>query len=287
MAEVDWQTALEFVANGLKSIAREHGAASVGALLSPHSTLEELHLRKNSCAAWAARTSIRGFARRLLGRRESQRRAVAGMPVADIADLSRLLVIGSFLRKDHPLLAQRVRQAAKRGLRVSYSAPMPKTGCCRCAVARWWHHAGMVGELAGWPRRSPHRLRTHLRGACRLRCRRRSAPRRRPSPTTWRAATRPRCGSATYAVQHPDAATSSSWRRKWRLAEGSFGIIGEAATASAPMLPVRCRPQRTQRRRDARQPARGLSCSAPKPSSISPIRSRPARRSSRPGWWCR
>ena len=60
--EVDWQTALEFVANGLKSIAREHGAASVGALLSPHSTLEELHLAQNSCAAWAPRTSIRGFA---------------------------------------------------------------------------------------------------------------------------------------------------------------------------------------------------------------------------------
>ena len=41
---VDWQTALEFVANGLKQIVASHGATSVGALVSPHSTLEELFL---------------------------------------------------------------------------------------------------------------------------------------------------------------------------------------------------------------------------------------------------
>jgi NADH-quinone oxidoreductase subunit G len=41
---VDWQTALEYVANGLKQIKTEHGAGSLGALLSPHSTLEELML---------------------------------------------------------------------------------------------------------------------------------------------------------------------------------------------------------------------------------------------------
>ena len=41
---VDWQTALEYVAKGLKQIKTDHGAASIGALLSPHSTLEELFL---------------------------------------------------------------------------------------------------------------------------------------------------------------------------------------------------------------------------------------------------
>ncbi len=47
--EVDWQTALEYVANGLRGIQSEHGAQSIGALVSPHSTLEELHLAtKNS-----------------------------------------------------------------------------------------------------------------------------------------------------------------------------------------------------------------------------------------------
>ena len=41
---VDWQTALEYVANGLKQIKAEHGAKSIGALVSPHSTVEELYL---------------------------------------------------------------------------------------------------------------------------------------------------------------------------------------------------------------------------------------------------
>jgi NADH-quinone oxidoreductase subunit G len=41
------------------------------------------------------------------------------MPVAAIADLDAALVVGSFLRKDHPLLAQRLRQAAKHYTKVS------------------------------------------------------------------------------------------------------------------------------------------------------------------------
>ena len=40
------------------------------------------------------------------------------MQVAEVADLNRLMVVGSFLRKDHPLLTQRIRQAAKRGLKA-------------------------------------------------------------------------------------------------------------------------------------------------------------------------
>src|SRR5690606_4833626 len=42
-----------------------------------------------------------------------------GMQVADIATLDRVLVIGSFLRADQPLIAQRLRQAAKAGAQVS------------------------------------------------------------------------------------------------------------------------------------------------------------------------
>ncbi len=42
-----------------------------------------------------------------------------GMPVADVTTLQRVLVIGSSLRKDHPLLASRLRQAGKKGARVT------------------------------------------------------------------------------------------------------------------------------------------------------------------------
>jgi NADH-quinone oxidoreductase subunit G len=41
------------------------------------------------------------------------------MPIADTNTRDRVLVIGSFLRKDQPLLAQRLRQAARKGTQVS------------------------------------------------------------------------------------------------------------------------------------------------------------------------
>ncbi len=41
------------------------------------------------------------------------------MKIADIGALDRVLVVGSFLRKDHPLIANRLRQAAKRGQQVN------------------------------------------------------------------------------------------------------------------------------------------------------------------------
>ncbi|MEO6564011.1 MAG: NADH-quinone oxidoreductase subunit NuoG, partial [Nitrosospira sp.] len=42
--ECDWRSALEFVASGLSAVKEKYGAQSIGALASPHSTLEELYL---------------------------------------------------------------------------------------------------------------------------------------------------------------------------------------------------------------------------------------------------
>src|ERR1700712_5515022 len=42
--EVDWAEGLEFVAEGLKRVVDTAGRKAIGALASPHSTLEELHL---------------------------------------------------------------------------------------------------------------------------------------------------------------------------------------------------------------------------------------------------
>ncbi len=117
--EVDWQTALEFIGTDLKRVVREHGAAAVGALASPHASLEELYLLQKF---------IRGAGSDSVDCRLRQTdfgldgRNVApwlGMQIADIPKLDRVLVVGSFLRKDHPLLAQRLRQAAKKFTRVS------------------------------------------------------------------------------------------------------------------------------------------------------------------------
>ncbi len=117
---VDWQTALEYVANGLKQVKAEHGAAAIGLLASPHSTLEELAL---------AGSLVRGLGSQNIDARlrhaDFSNTAPAGaarwlgLPIASLSTLQRVLVIGSNLRKDHPLFAQRIRQAQRKGAQVN------------------------------------------------------------------------------------------------------------------------------------------------------------------------
>ena len=111
--EVDWQTALEYVANGLRGIKTDHGAKSIGALVSPHSTLEELYL---------AGALVRGVGSDNIDYRLRNAEFTAnegvrwlGTPIASLSTLQSVLVVGSNLRKDHPLFAQRIRQATRKG----------------------------------------------------------------------------------------------------------------------------------------------------------------------------
>jgi NADH-quinone oxidoreductase subunit G len=104
LEEADWEVALERAAAGLKD---------AGVLASPHATLEELFL--------AGRLGAADFRLRHSDFSADGRRAGIpwlGMPIAELGSLDRVLVVGSFLRKDHPLIAQRLRQAAKRGAQI-------------------------------------------------------------------------------------------------------------------------------------------------------------------------
>jgi NADH-quinone oxidoreductase subunit G len=116
--EADWQTALEYVAHGLRNIKHEHGADSIAALAAPYSTLEEMSLLGKL---------VRGLGSdnvdfRLRQSDFSLDAAVTpwlGMSIAEFSGLKRAFIIGSFLRKDHPLLAAKLRQAVKQGASVS------------------------------------------------------------------------------------------------------------------------------------------------------------------------
>jgi NADH-quinone oxidoreductase subunit G len=118
--EVEWQVALEYVANGLKDIKANHGAAAIGALSSPTATLEEMSLLGKLVRGMGSDNI--DFRLRQSDFSTDAKQSGApwlGMKFAQIAAMDRVLVIGSFLRKDHPLLANRLRQAAKRGTQVS------------------------------------------------------------------------------------------------------------------------------------------------------------------------
>ena len=116
--EVSWQTALEYVAHGLRNIKHEHGADAIAALATPNSTLEELTLLQKV---------VRGLGSENIDFRlrqsdfslDGQITPWLGMSISAFGQLQRAFVIGSFLRKDHPLLAARLRQAVKGGAKVS------------------------------------------------------------------------------------------------------------------------------------------------------------------------
>jgi NADH-quinone oxidoreductase subunit G len=116
--ETDWQTALEYVAHGLRNIRHEHGADSIAAIGTAHSTVEELFLLQKA---------MRGFGIENVDFRLRQTDFALdgtvvphlGMPIAELSNLQRVLVVGSFLRKDHPLAATRLRAAVKSGAKLS------------------------------------------------------------------------------------------------------------------------------------------------------------------------
>ncbi|MGB4193843.1 MAG: NADH-quinone oxidoreductase subunit NuoG [Limnohabitans sp.] len=114
---VDWQTALEYVANGLRNIQRDHGANSIGALVSPHSTVEELYLAGALMRGLGSDNIDHRLRHAEFGASEGVR--TLGTSIASLSTLQRVLVVGSNLRKDHPLFALRVRHAVRHGAQLN------------------------------------------------------------------------------------------------------------------------------------------------------------------------
>lgn len=112
--ETDWQTALEYVAHGLKNIRHEHGADAIAALAAPYATLEELSLLQKLVRGLGS-DNVDFRLRQSDFALDGKVTPWLGMSIQEFGELNRAFVIGSFLRKDHPLLAARLRHAAKRG----------------------------------------------------------------------------------------------------------------------------------------------------------------------------
>jgi NADH-quinone oxidoreductase subunit G len=139
--EVDWQTALEYVANGLKQIKADHSASAIGALLSPHSTLEELYLATQLLRGLGSDNVDARLRHAEFGKSEGVR--WLGTSIASLSSLQSALIVGSNLRKDHPLFAQRVRQSARKGCAVNainsvaYDWAMPVANTLTVPAAQW------------------------------------------------------------------------------------------------------------------------------------------------------
>lgn len=115
--ETDWQTALEYVAHGLKNIKAEHGSESIIGVASPNSTVEELGLM---------RRVVNGLGSDSIDFRLRQSdfslgegfKPWLGMSIVEFSHLKNIFIVGSFVRKDHPLLTAKLRQAVKSGAKL-------------------------------------------------------------------------------------------------------------------------------------------------------------------------
>jgi NADH-quinone oxidoreductase subunit G len=229
----DWTTALEYVATGLKQIVADHGASAVGALGSPHATVEELHLLAKVVRGLGSQ-NIDHRLRHADFRRDGAAPGSArwlGTSVASLSELQRVLVVGSFLRKDHPLLAQRLRQAARRGAKIiSLHAVhddwlMPVAQRLTAAPADWVQAladiASAVAESTG--------VLPPLAGSV--------SEAARSAASALLSGERKAVLLGNAAVQHPQAAELLALAR-WIGAQtgASVGVLGEAANSVGAQL---------------------------------------------------
>ena len=117
--KVDWETALTYASKSINGVKLDHGADAIGVLASAISTSEELHLLQKMMRAFGVnnldyRLEQQDFS--LDGKTEGV--SYLGSSVLDLIANKAVLVVGSVLREEHPLLTQRLRQASKRGMEL-------------------------------------------------------------------------------------------------------------------------------------------------------------------------
>ncbi|MDR3086814.1 MAG: NADH-quinone oxidoreductase subunit NuoG [Azoarcus sp.] len=237
---VSWQIALEFITSSLRSIVSEQGGQAFGALASPHSTIEELYLLQKLTRALGSE-NIDFRLRRSDFRSDAARSGAfwLGMNVVDIHDLENILVIGSFLRKDAPLLAQKVRHSALRhGLQVCAVGPNAEDWRMPVDARALVAPSEMVPALAGIAAALAAETGQPVAEALAAR-----VPAGEVS-AQLRAIAKSLAGGKKNAVwlgnlaeQHPRAAELHLWAQEIaRLSGASLGFIGEAANSTGAYL---------------------------------------------------
>jgi predicted molibdopterin-dependent oxidoreductase YjgC len=128
--EVDWDTALNIAANGLRAARDQNGAESVGVLTSGRSTNEENYLMNklarqvlgtnniDCCSHLYHASTVEGLADALgIGAQTNS--------IDDVVEhANALLIIGSNITEQHPVLGARIRQAVmRRGCKLVVAHP--------------------------------------------------------------------------------------------------------------------------------------------------------------------
>ena len=117
--ETDWDTALTRAAEGLRDIVQRHGAESLGAWAAYGASTEEHYLLQRLMRGLGS-ANVDHRLRQQDFRDQAAQPAYPslGQAIADLEQLDAVLLVGGNIRKDQPLLAQRLRKAARQGAKI-------------------------------------------------------------------------------------------------------------------------------------------------------------------------
>jgi NADH-quinone oxidoreductase subunit G len=117
--ETDWQTALDNVSSKLKKIVDEYGAESIGTLASPTSTLEEFSLLAKLMRGLGSQNMDYRLRQQDFRADGAMSAPLLGDSIESLEQAKVVLLIGSNIRKEQPLLATRLRKAARNGASIN------------------------------------------------------------------------------------------------------------------------------------------------------------------------
>ncbi|HEY3515468.1 MAG TPA: molybdopterin-dependent oxidoreductase, partial [Gammaproteobacteria bacterium] len=122
--EATWPDALAAVVGTLKRATAGGGASGLGTLVSPSATLEEAYLLQRITRHLGSdNIDYRLRQRDLRDQANDPRAPLLGCSLAELDTRQGILVVGSNLRMEVPIVAHRVRKAARKGASVAFLNP--------------------------------------------------------------------------------------------------------------------------------------------------------------------
>jgi NADH-quinone oxidoreductase subunit G len=112
--EAEWERTLVEIADKTRGIVQQHGAEQIAALVSPNSTVEELYcLQKLMRALGSNNIDHRIRQQDFTDQDQAPAFPSCGVNIAEIEHLSSILLVGSNVRFEQPLISHRINKAAQ------------------------------------------------------------------------------------------------------------------------------------------------------------------------------
>lgn len=116
---VSWEQAFDVLSDRLTTAISEHGAESIGAVISPSSTVEEGYLLQKMLRALGSNNIDHRIHQQDFSHNDDMA-PLLGTTLNELEEMDAVLVLGGHPRKEQPILNIRLRKASLKGGKISY-----------------------------------------------------------------------------------------------------------------------------------------------------------------------